>query len=121
VEDVMLEFLPRELRNGLASAQMSRARKKSRMRVDLGGVTYPILRYWHNGMAIEADKALHLRGLVDVYDGAKHIFQCLIVASEFDGHELICEFKRATAVLDRAALDYVRDESAPVALIGKAR
>ncbi len=116
----MLEFLSKELRDGLASAQRSRARKKSRLRVDVGGTAFPIVRFWHDGMAIEAEKNIQLRGLVDVYDGAKHIFQCLIVASAFDGHELICTFKRATAVLDRAALDYVRNENAPIAYLPKA-
>ena len=115
----MLEFFPKELRDGLAHAQTFKARKKSRLRVQVGNATYPVLRFWPDGLAIEAQHTTHLRGLVDIYDGAKHIFQCLIMASEVDGDELICSFKRATAVLDRAALDYVRNEAAPVGYLTK--
>lgn len=115
----MLEFFPKELRDGLAAAQLVRARKKTRLKVEAGGQSFPVLRFWHDGLAIEAVHTTHLRGLVDVYDGARHILQCLIVASEVDGAELICDFKRATAVLDRAALDYERDETAPVGYLPK--
>ncbi len=116
----MLEFFPKELRDGLAHAQITRLRKKTRLRVEAGGQSFAVLRFWHDGLAIEAAHTTHLRGLVDIYDGARHIFQCLIVASETDGTELVCSFKRATAVLDRAALDYERDESAPVAYLPRA-
>jgi hypothetical protein len=115
----MLEFFPKELRDGLAVAQLSRAKKKSRLRVEVAGKTYPVLRFWHDGLSIDAEHTPHLRGLVDIYDGAKHIFQCLIVASETDGSELTCSFKRATAVFDRPALDYERDENAPVGYLSK--
>lgn len=115
----MLEFYSKELRDGLAQAQMSRARKKSRLKVQVGSSTYPLLRFWHDGLALEAVHTTHLRGLVDIFDGAKHIFQCLIVASETDGDELVCSFKRATAVLDSAALDYERNEHAPIAYLPK--
>lgn len=116
----MLEFFPKELRDGLANAQLLRARKKSRLKVQVGNATFPVLRFWHDGLAIEAAHATHLRGLVDIYDGSRHIFQCLIVATEVEGDELICSFKRATAVLDRAALDYVRNENAPVGYLPEA-
>ncbi len=116
----MLEFFPKELRDGLAYAQQSRARKKSRLRMEVDGVTYPVLRFWHDGLTMGAEHSQHLRGLVDVYDGARHIYQCLIVASEVDGDELVCEFKRATAVFDRPALDYEYDENAPVGYLPKA-
>ncbi len=115
----MLEFFPKELRDGLAFAQVSSAKKKTRLRVEAAGTSYPVLRFWPDGLTIEAKHTTHLRGLVDVYDGARHIFQCLIVASETDGQELICTFKRATAVFERPALDYERDESAPVVYLTK--
>ena len=46
-------------------------------------------------------------------DRPRHIFQCLIIASDIQDGELVCEFKRATPVSDRAALDYWREENAP--------
>jgi hypothetical protein len=116
----MLEYYPKDLTKALWAAGRDRQRKRSRLRVQFGEASYPVLRMWHDGLALDATTAPHLRGLVDVYDGANHIFHCLIIASTMDGDELICEFKHATRVRDRAALDYARDETAPVALLPKA-
>lgn len=110
----MLEFFQKDLTLALRSAGMATQKRKSRLRVQVGSAVYPVLRMWHDGLALDAGLSPHLRGLVDVYDGANHIYRCLIVASTNDGGELICEFKFATRVQDRAALDYVRDENAPV-------
>ena len=116
----MLEFLPKDIADGLAMGRNREAARKSRLRVQVGEAVFPLLRFWHDGFAMDAAMTPKLRGLVDVYDGANHIFQCLIVASTTEEGELVCEFKRSTAVLDRPALDYWRDENAPVALIPKA-
>ena len=110
----MLEFFQKDLVLALRSAGMASQKRKSRLRVQVGGAVYPVLRMWQGGLALDAALTPHLRGLVDVYDGANHIYRCLIVASTNDGGELVCEFKLATRVQDRAALDYVRDENAPV-------
>lgn len=116
----MLEYLPHYVREGLEAARKREQRKKSRLRVQVGEAVFPVLRFWDEGFALDAALTPNLRGLVDVYDGANHIFQCLIVASTAENGELICDFKRSTAVLDRPALDYWRDENAPVAFIAKA-
>ena len=116
----MLEFLPKEIRDGLEMARKRALRRKSRLRVQVGHATFPILRFWDQGFALDAELTPNLRGLVDVYDGANHIFQCLIVASATENGEVVCEFKRSTAVLDRPALDYWRDENAPVGYLPKA-
>lgn len=116
----MQAFFPKELQEGLASALTAQGRKKSRLKVVAGGASYPVLRLWGEGLSIGAEHSTHLRGLVDVYDGARHILQCLIVASEVDGGELICTFKRATLVLDHPALDYVRAEDAPAGYLPRA-
>jgi hypothetical protein len=119
MEAQMLSFLSKEVRDGLELARKAKERRKSKLRVQVGDAVFPVLRFWHDGLALEAVHTTHLRGLVDIYDGAKHIFQCLIVASETDGDELVCSFKRATAVLDSAALDYERNEHAPIAYLPK--
>jgi len=113
----MSEYLPKDVREGLEAARKAKLRKTSRMRVEAGGHTFTILRSWHDGFALDSDDAAQLRGLVDLYDGAKHLSRCLIVASTEDNGETVYEYKRATAVADRAALDYSKDENAPVALI----
>ncbi len=117
----MLEFLTKEIRDGLEAARLRDRRKKSRLRVQVGDAVFPVLRLWEDGLALDASLTPHLRGLVDVYDGATHILQCLIVASTADGGELVCTFKRSTTIgADRPALDYWRDEYAPVGLLPKA-
>ena len=116
----MLEYLPQYVREGLEAARKRELRKKSRLRVQVGEAVFPVLRFWDAGFALDASLTPNLRGLVDVYDGANHIFQCLIVASVEEGGELVCEFKRSTMVLDRPALDYWRDENAPIAYLPRA-
>lgn len=113
----MSEFLPKDLRDELAVAQKDRLRKRSRMRVRTGGQTFTILRHWKDGFSLDSADAPHLRGLVDLYDGATHVKQCLIVASTEENGETVYEYKRGTPVADRAPLDYSRDKDAPTALI----
>lgn len=116
----MLEFLPKEVREGLDLARRKDQNRKSRLRLQVGEAVYPVLRLWDDGLALDARMAPHLRGLVDVFDGGRHIFQCLIVASTEENGELVFDFKRSTPVTDRAALDFWKDENAPVGLLPKA-
>lgn len=117
----MLEFLPSDVRDGLEVARRRDLKRRSRLRVQVGDALYPVLRFWQDGFALDADFSPgKLRGLVDVYDGSRHVFQCLIMASSIDNGELVCDFKRATAVSDRAPLDFWRDETAPVGYLPKA-
>lgn len=115
----MSEYLPKEVRAGLELARKANQKKKCRMRVRAGGHDFTILRYWDDGFSLDMCDAPSLRGLVDVYDGAEHMSQCLIVASAEEAGEMVYEFKRATAVLDKAPLDYSAEPDAPVALIEK--
>lgn len=116
----MLEFLPQDIRDGLDAARKREAKRKSRLRVQVGEAVFPVLRFWHDGFVLDGDLAPNLRGLVDLYDGSNHIFQCLIVASSLENGDLVCEFKRSTAVQDKAPLDFWRDENAPVAYLPRA-
>ncbi len=113
----MSEYLPESVRQELEMARKQKLRKKSRMRVSVGDQKFTILRYWEEGFALDADDAPHLRGLVDVYDGARHLSQCLIVASEEDGGEMVYEFKRATPHVEDAPKDYEIAENAPIGLL----
>lgn len=116
----MLEFLPAEVREGLEAARKRDQKRKSRLRVQVGDAVFPVLRFWDNGFALDADFSPgKLRGLVDVYDGSRHAFQCLIFASSIENGELLCDFKRVTAVRERAPLDFWRDENAPVGYLSK--
>ncbi len=113
----MSEYLPQSVRQELELARKQKLRKKSRMRVSVGDQQFTILRYWDEGFALDVDDAPHLRGLVDVYDGARHLSQCLIVASEEEAGEMVYEFKRATPHVEVPPKDYEIADDAPVALI----
>lgn len=115
----MFEFLPKEVRDGLENARKRDLKRKSRLRVHTDDDVFPVLRFWETGFALDAENAPHLRGLVDLYDGSRHLYQCLVVASDEDNGEMVYDFKRSTAVKEKAALDFVRDVDAPVALLGR--
>ena len=115
----MSEFLPKEVREGLEAARKADLKKKSRLRIHAGEEVYPVLRFWPSGFALDAETAPHLRGLVDLYNGGVHLYQCLIVASDEVGGEILFEFKRNTAAVDKAPLDFYREENAPIALLGR--
>ena len=116
----MLEYLPKEIAEGLDMARKREATRKSRLRVQVGEAVFPVLRFWHDGFAMDAEATPKLRGLVDVFDGGRHIFQCLIVASSQEHGQVVYEFKRSTAVRDQAPLDYWRDENAPIGYLPRA-
>ena len=116
----MTTFLTRELREGLDAARKLAARRRSRLRIEAGGQTWPVLRLWDGGFALDPADAPHLRGLVDIYDGARHVMQALVIASDHEDGEQRFEFKRATRSVDGPPADFVRDEGAPVALLPRA-
>lgn len=116
----MSTFLSKEVQAGLEQARKRSLKKASRLRVHVGDKIYPVLRLERDGFALDAEHAPHLRGLVDLYDGARHIYQCLIVASSEEHGQMVYEFKRNTAATDRPPLDFYRDDNAPVALLSKA-
>ena len=63
----MLEFLPKEVREGLEAARKRDMKRKSRLRVQVGEAVFPVLRFWHDGFALDAGLSPgRLRGLVAV-------------------------------------------------------
>jgi hypothetical protein len=113
----MSEYLPDAVRRGLEDARVAMLRRSSRLCIHDGDRVHRVLRLWDGGFALAAQDAPVLRGFVDLYDGARHLYQCLVVASREENGERIFEFKWSTAVSDRPALDFVRADDAPVALI----
>ncbi len=115
----MYEFLPKEVREGLEKARKQDLYRKSRLRVHTDDEIFPVLKFWGTGFALDAENAPHLRGLVDLFDGSRHLYQCLIVASEEENGVMTYEFKRVTEARDKAPLDFVRPDDAPIALLGR--
>lgn len=113
----MIEYLPKEIADGLAAARLKAATKKTRLRVQSGEDMIPLVRLTSTHFAIERELAPRLRGLVDIYDGARHLYQALVVATSFDGDAVVFEFKRNTATADGPARDFAPEDNAPVALI----
>ncbi len=115
----MTEFLPEAVRKGLEDARKAAQRRSSRLCVHDGDKVFRVLRLWDGGFAVDAEDAPKLRGHVDIYDGARHLYQCLVMTSREEAGERIFEFKWHTAVADRPADDFERDRDGPVALIGR--
>jgi hypothetical protein len=113
----MESFLSREVLEGLARARNADQRKKNRLRLTAGGESFPVLRLWDNGFSMDASHKQHLRGLVDIFDGGRHLSQCLIIHSERDGSTMRYEFKRKTEHVDAPPVDFEIAEDAPVALL----
>ena len=109
--------LSSEIQDGLDAARIEKLRKSSRLKIVADGQEHKVLRQWATGFSMEAETAPQLRGLVDLYDGSVHLCQCLIVATDQDGGEMRFEFKRATKVADKPALDFEKSADAPVGLI----
>ncbi len=113
----MTDFLTKELRDGIAQARKLAAKKNARLKVQVGEESYPVLRLWDKGFALDAEDAPHMRGLVDLYEGARHAAQCLVIATEEEAGEMRYEYKRSTTAHKTAPLDFVREDGAPMALL----
>ncbi len=112
-----MTYMSEEVRAGLDAARAKQLKRKSRLRVETGNSYYPVLRMWDTGFAVDADHAPNLRGLIDLHDGPRHLYQALIVASRDEAGERLFEFKRNTAAADQAPLDFVRETPQPIALL----
>jgi len=109
--------LPEYVRRGLEQARKRDFGRKYRLRVCVGDDSFPIVRLWDTGFSMDANAAPFLRGYVDIYDGARQIYQCLVVCSSVDGGERVYEFKRHTLAIDEAPVDFFRAQNAPIALL----
>ena len=116
----MSEFLPKEIRDQLAASQRSAKRKRATRSVHIGDEAFAILEMSNDGFAVIADEAPRLRGLIDIYDGAQHLYQALIVASSQDGDMMRYDFKRNTAAVRDAPVDFVHAKTRPAGLLSKA-
>ena len=119
VKEERMDTLPESIATELRAAQKKAARRKNRLRVEANGLSLPVVRMLPEGFVVDQGAEKRLRGLVDLYDGSRLVSQCLIVAASQDGDLMRYDFKRNTTVTDRPAPDFVRDENAPVALLGR--
>ena len=113
----MSSFLPQSVREELAAAQKFARRRRATRVVHVGDEAFPILEMTQSGFAVEAADAPRLRGFIDIYEGARHLYQALIVASEQHGDLMRYEFKRNTAAATTASVDFETSFDRPVALL----
>lgn len=113
----MEAFFSNEVMDGIQAARKKAERQKNRLCVHVGEEVYPVVKYWESGFSVELDAVPKLRGLIDLYDGPRHLSQCLIIRANQDGGRMNYEFKRRTEATDKAPLDYERDNDAPIALL----
>ena len=108
-----------EVLEGLHKAKTQALRRSSRLRVVVGEDFYPILRSWQGGFALAVDTVPFLRGTVEIHDGGKVLYECLIVCATVEGTELTYEYKRLTPAVTHPPVDFELPDNAPVALIAK--
>jgi hypothetical protein len=117
----MFTFLPEAVRQGLEDARKNALRRQGRLSVRDGDDSYRILRFWDGGFALELRGSDRLRGHVDIYDGPKHLYQCLVMSSVENDDERLFEFKWLTPVTDRPAADFVQQGFVPAGLLDDRR
>ncbi|WP_342069918.1 hypothetical protein [Yoonia algicola] len=115
----MFTFLPDAVCQGLEEARKAALKRKDRLSVQDGNDSYRIRRFWDGGFALDLDGSERLRGRVDIYDGPKHLYTCLVVSSVDEEDERVFEFKWATPVASGPAADFVRPDFVPAGLIGR--
>jgi hypothetical protein len=113
----MSSFLPQSVRDELAAAQKVTRRRRATRMVHVGDAAYPILDMTEGGFSVEAEDAPHLRGLIDIYDGPRHLYRALIVASEQEGDMMRYEFKRNPPAATQAPVDFETTGEQPVAFL----
>jgi hypothetical protein len=113
----MSDYLPQSIREELAAAQKSARRNRATRMVRVGAATYPIIEMTDRGFSVDAEDAPRLRGLVDIYDGPRHLYRALIVASDQAGDLMRYEFKRNTAVATQAPVDFETVTDRPAGLL----
>lgn len=116
----MSEYLPKELREQLAAAQRVSKRKRATRSVHVGDEAFAILEMSDHGFAVAAEEAPRLRGLIDIYEGAQHLYQALIITSSEDGDMMRYDFKRNTATAFTAPVDFVQSDTRPAGLLTRA-
>lgn len=114
----MTDYMPQAVLDGLAAARRASIRRGDKLCVHDGEEVYRIIRFWADGMTLDAKHADRLRGRIEIYDGAQHLYQALVINSEVRGVECVYDFKWIHPVHDYPAVDFVREGKAPVALIG---
>lgn len=113
----MLEHLPEDVQSGLDAARTRALRRGTRLCVHVNDQVFPILKLWETGFSVDPARVPKLRGLVDIFDGPRHISQALIIAADEENGRVVYDFKRETVVGTSPIRDYVEEKQAPAGLL----
>ena len=116
----MSEYLPKDVRDQLAAAHRMTRRKRATRAVHVGDEAFAILDMSEEGFAVSAEDTPALRGVVDIFDGPRHLYQALIVAAAEEGDLMRYDFKRNTAASQYAPVDFEQPDHRPAGLLTKA-
>lgn len=78
--------------------------------VEMDGERHPLLALTSEGFSVDAESTPHLRGNVKLYEGARHIANCLIVRGDKEDGLMFYEYKRRTEATLKPPLDYAADK-----------
>lgn len=113
----MSTYVPTAVQQALDEARISSLRSASKLRIETADGYFRVLRLWDTGFSVASEDAPHLRGFVDLYEGPRQLFQCLIVACSEEAGEMRYDFKRMTPVSHTPPSDFASEKPQPVALI----
>jgi len=116
----MSDVLPQAVQDGLKAARKAALQRNDRLCVHDGDNVYRIIGFWEDRLSLAADDADKLRGRVEIFDGAKHLYQCLIVNSRVEGDVCIFDFKWLHPVAEKPAVDFELPNFVPAGLIARA-
>ena len=116
----MEDHLPDAVARGLERARKLSVNSGSRLCVHDGDEVHRIRDFSPDGMTLDASVCDRLRGRVDIYDGARHLYQALIQSSTVEGDACVFAFKWLQPVRENAPLDFVSDVARPAGLIARA-
>lgn len=80
----------------MAGAEL-RAQARPGLVLEAGTRRFPIFKLSADSCLIMAPDSATLRGYADIYEGDRHLAQCLILLAAPEGEFLRCSFKRRTA------------------------
>jgi len=119
-ENPVSEYLPKDIREQLRAALSKTRRARATRTVHVGDEAFAILEMGEDGFAVDFDATPRLRGLIDIYEGPRHLYQALIVAAARHGDTMHYDFKRNTAATLTPPVDFELSETRPAGLLTRA-
>ncbi|ARO13785.1 hypothetical protein BVG79_00431 [Ketogulonicigenium robustum] len=112
----MFNFFPEAVRRGMDEARRADERRSNRLSIHAQEQVHRILSLWDDGLALDASDRAPLRGLVDIFDGPRHLYQCLLITSREEEGRRIYDFKWIARVSETHPVDFEQQEDTPLLL-----